>query len=181
MIETSAPRACIDLRPNALLITAASVALLTLFPVAAHQVGVLAHLPDPPGELFASDRITESKAAHPLGIPDSLLGLGSYGITFSLILLARSHPKARRLLTLKLLGDGAVAAFNVVRQVAMFGKICSWCTGTALCTAVMVAAGLRSDERSIALIAGDCATSPAGWPKEHRVGGELRHRQPRTT
>ena len=153
MIETSSPCASIDLRPNALLITAASIALLTMLPV----------------------------AAHPLGIPDSLLGLGSYGITFSLILLARSHPKARRLLTLKLLGDGAVAAFNVVRQVATFGKICSWCTGTALCTAVMVAAGLRSDERSIALIAGDCATSPAGWPKEHRVGGELRHRQPRTT
>jgi uncharacterized membrane protein len=144
MIETSGPCASIDLRPNALLITAASVALFTLLPIAAHQIGVLAHLPDPPGELFASDRITESKAAHPLGIPDSLLGLGSYGITFSLILLARSHPRARRLLTLKLLGDGAVAAFNVVRQVATFGKICSWCTGTALCTAVMVAAGHTS-------------------------------------
>ena len=144
MIETSVPCASIDLRPNALLITAASAALLTLLPVAAHQLGVLGHLPDPPGELFASDRITGSKAAHPLGIPDSLLGLGSYGITLSLILLATSHPKARRFLTLKLLGDGAVAAFNIVRQVAMFGKICSWCTGTALCSAVMVVADRSS-------------------------------------
>jgi uncharacterized membrane protein len=144
MIEASAPRASIDPRPNAWTIAAASGALLTLLPVAAHQLGVLAHLPDPPGELFASDRITESKAAHPLGIPDSLLGLCSYGITFSLILLARSQPKARRLLTFKLFGDGAVAAVNVVRQVTTFGKICSWCTGTALCTAVMVAADRRS-------------------------------------
>jgi uncharacterized membrane protein len=146
MIETSAPSASKDLRANALLIAATSTALLTLLPVAAHQLGGLAHLPDPPGELFASDRITESKTAHPLGIPDSLLGLGSYGITLSLILLARSHPKARRFLTLKLVGDGAVAAFNVVRQVVTFGKICSWCTGTALCTAVMVAADRSSIE-----------------------------------
>jgi len=145
MIETSVPCASRALRPNSLLIGATSVALLTLLPVAAYQLGGITHLPDPPGELFASDRITGSKAAHPLGIPDSLLGLGSYGITLSLILLAPSHPKARRFLTLKLLGDGAVAAFNIVRQVAMFGKICSWCTGTALSTAVMVVSDRSSD------------------------------------
>jgi len=146
VIETSTPCASRDLRPNALLIAATSAALLTLLPIAAHQLGSLPHLPDPPGGLFASDRITESKTAHPLGIPDSLLGLGSYGITLSLILLARSHPKARRFLTIKLVGDGAVAAFNVVRQVVTFGKICSWCTGMALCTAVMVAADRSSLE-----------------------------------
>jgi uncharacterized membrane protein len=146
MIETSVSYAPRDLRPNPLLIVATSAAVLMLLPVAAHQLGCLAHLPDPPGELFASDMITESKAAHPLGIPDSLLGLGSYGITVSLILLARSHPKARRFLTLKLVGDGAVAAFNVIRQMATFGKICSWCTGTALCAAVMVAADHSSIE-----------------------------------
>jgi len=148
MTETSACCVSGSLRPDTLLVTAASAALVTLLPVAAHQMGCLAHLPDPPGELFASDRITESKAAHPLGIPDGLLGLGSYGTTLSLILLARSRPKARRFLALKLVGDGAVAAFNVVRQVATFGKVCSWCTGTALCTAVMVIAGrsLIADE-----------------------------------
>ncbi len=140
MIEPSAPCASLEPRPSTLLMVAATGALFTLLPVAAHQLGVLAHLPDPPGEIFASDKITESKAAHPLGIPDSLLGLGSYGITFSLILLARSHPKARTPLKLKILCDGAIAAFNVVRQVLTFGRICSWCTGTALCTAVMVAA-----------------------------------------
>lgn len=148
MTETSVRCVSRNHRPDALLVAAASAALVTLFPVAAHQLGCLTHLPDPPGEFFASDRITESKAAHPLGIPDGLLGLGSYGITLSLILLARSQPKARRFLALKLVGDGAVAAFNVVRQVATFGKLCSWCTGTALCTAVMAVAGgsLIADE-----------------------------------
>jgi hypothetical protein len=34
-----------------------------LAPVIAHQMGVIAHLPDPPGALFDSDRITTSKAS----------------------------------------------------------------------------------------------------------------------
>ncbi len=82
-----------------------------------------------------------SKAAHPLGIPDSLPGLASYGVTLSLILLARSQPQVRRLLALKLVSDGGLAAFNVVRQVVSFRKLCSWCTGTALCTGAMLYAG----------------------------------------
>lgn len=126
-----------------LLLASTSAALLTLIPVAAHQLGYLRHLPDPPSTIFASDRITESAVAHPLGIPDSLLGLGSYGLTLTLILLARSKSKARRLLALKLIGDASIAGFNVVRQIAKFGKLCSWCTGTALCTAAMVAEGRK--------------------------------------
>ena len=42
---------------------ACAVAVLTLVPVAAHQLGLLDHLPDPPSGLFDSDRITESKTA----------------------------------------------------------------------------------------------------------------------
>jgi len=45
------------------------------------QVGAIDHLPDPPGSVFASDRITKSKSAYPLGIPDGILGLTSYGAT----------------------------------------------------------------------------------------------------
>jgi uncharacterized membrane protein len=136
--------------PDKFLIAATSAALLTLIPVAAHQLGYLRHLPDPPANIFASDEITESSMAHPLGIPDSVLGLGSYGLTLALVLLAQSRPKAQRLLALKLIGDGAIAGFNVVRQVAEFGKLCSWCTGTALCTAAMVVGGRRLIAEQIA-------------------------------
>ena len=129
---------------DTLLMVATSAALLTLLPVAAHQLGFLDHLPDPPGAIFASDRITESSAAHPMGIPDSLLGISSYGATLGLVLLVRKHPTAARLLRAKLLLDGSAAAFNVVRQVKMFGKICSWCTGTALCTAFMLLGGRKT-------------------------------------
>jgi uncharacterized membrane protein len=126
---------------NPLLLAANATAILTLLPVAAHQLGCLPHLPDPPGELFDSDRITMSKAAHPLGIPDSLPGLGSYGLTLALAILARRQHGARKLLAMKLVADGGLASFNVVRQVVSFRKLCSWCTATAVCTAVMVYAG----------------------------------------
>jgi uncharacterized membrane protein len=124
--------------PSVAGIVACGVALGTLVPVLLHQLGVLGHLPDPPGAVFDSDRITESHPAHPLGVPDAALGLVSYGVTLALLLAARSHPKARPLLALKLAADGGLAGFNVVRQVVQFGQICSWCTGTALATAVMV-------------------------------------------
>jgi uncharacterized membrane protein len=119
---------------NPALIATTTAALLTLVPVAAHQLGALPHLPDPPGRLFASDEITESKAAHPFGVPDSLPGLASYGTTLTLALLAEDHPAARKLLKAKLLADGALATFNLVRQVVVFRKLCAWCTATALCT-----------------------------------------------
>ena len=134
---------------NIALIAATSAALLTLIPVAAHQFGLLAHLPDPSGSIFASDKITDSKAAHPLGIPDSTLGLLSYGATLGLALAAPLDKNLGRLLGLKLLVDGSAAGFNVTRQLISFRKLCSWCTGTAVCTAIMLFAGRDSIKRAV--------------------------------
>ena len=116
-------------------------ALATLVPVALFQAGVIDRLVDPPGGVFASEHITSSKAAHPFGVPDSFLGLASYGTTLGLLLLSKRSPVARWLLGVKLVGDAGLAGFNVVRQVVSFGKICSWCTGTALATAVVAYGG----------------------------------------
>ena len=127
-------------------IGACGVALATLAVVAAHQVGVVDHLPDPPGAVFGSDEITESKAAHPLGIPDGLLGLMSFGVTMALLVAARKSALARGVLRVKLGVDASVASANVVRQVVSFGKVCSWCTGTAVATGVMVRYGRKSLE-----------------------------------
>ena len=119
-------------------------AIGTLIPVALFQSGATDALPDPPGGIFASERITLSDMAHPLGIPDSYLGLASYGTTLALLLLAGKSPLARRALGFKLTADVGAAGFNAVRQVASFGKICSWCTGTALATVVMVYGGRKA-------------------------------------
>jgi len=99
------------------------------------------HLPDPPAKIFDSDRITGSQIAHPFGIPDGLLGIASYGTTLALAIVASESKTAGRLLGAKLLADAGAATFNASRQVVRFGKLCSWCMGTAAATGVMVYAG----------------------------------------
>lgn len=127
-----------------LALAACGTALATLVPVAAHQLGFLRDLPDPPSDLFASDRITSSPMAKPFGMPDALLGLGSYSITLALLWAARKRvPYARPALAGKLVADTSLAAFNSVRQVTTFRKLCSWCTGTALATFAMAYCGYR--------------------------------------
>ena len=136
-----------------LALTACGTAIGTLVAVALFQSGAIDALPDPPGAIFDSERITLSKMAHPLGIPDSYLGLASYGTTLTLLLLADKNKWARRALGFKLVGDGGVAGFNAVRQMVKFGKLCSWCTGTALATGVMVYAGRKAVVNSVTFAA----------------------------
>ncbi len=143
MRRHSSVEALNDSSLNWALTVATCASMATLIPVVAHQIGAIEHLPDPPGSVFASDRITQSKSAYPLGIPDGILGLTSYGVTLGLVALAADNPKTRKYLAIKLLGDGSIAAVNVVRQVVSFGKLCSWCTATAICTAGMLIAGRK--------------------------------------
>ena len=126
---------------DGLLIGSCCTALMTLVPVALYQTGVIPHLPDPPLRIFDSERITSSAAAHPMGIPDALLGLASFGTTLALALLARRNGTAKRMLGGKLALDVSAAAFNASRQIVSFAKLCSWCTGTALAAGVMAYAG----------------------------------------
>jgi uncharacterized membrane protein len=134
------------------MIAACVGAIATLVPIAMYQTGLLNHVPDPPGSVFASDRIAASSAAHPLGVPDSLLGLGSYGGTLALLLMARKSHRGRLLLGGKLAIDGSAAIANVVRQITGFRRLCSWCTGAALATLVMVVAGRKIIAQSTAEI-----------------------------
>ena len=129
---------------DTVLIVGCCTALATLVPVTLYQTGVLHRLPDPPFRVFDSEQITMSHAAHPLGIPDGVLGLVSFGTTLALTLVATRHPAARKLLGAKLTLDASAAAFNSGRQVVSFGKLCSWCTGTALAAGVMAYAGRKT-------------------------------------
>lgn len=124
-----------------LLLGSCCAALATLVPISLYQTGVIPCLPDPPSRLFSSERITTSRDAYPFGIPDGLLGLGSFGTTLALAVLSRRSATARKLLGAKLTMDVSMAGFNAVRQVVSFGKLCSWCMGTALATAAMAYGG----------------------------------------
>jgi uncharacterized membrane protein len=124
-----------------IMLATCSVALAALVPVALYQTGVISHLPDPPCSVFDSDRITQSKAAYPFGIPDALLGLASFSVTLALIVASRNNVKARKLLGAKLAIDAGAAAFNATRQIISYGKLCSWCMGTAISAGVTTYAG----------------------------------------
>jgi len=114
-------------------------ALAFLVPVLLRQLGAIDELPELPGELFDSNRIVMSKMARPLGIPDAILGLGSYSVTMVLLVSATpSRPVVRGILTAKVLLDGTLAARKARGQIKQFGRVCTWCMGTALATAGMV-------------------------------------------
>ena len=130
-------------RGEKLLVGACCAALATLVPVTLYQAGLVRQLPDPPLPFFDSERIAMSKAAHPLGIPDGFLGIASFGMTLGLVLLARRHGTAKKVFGLKLTLDASMAAFNVGRQVVQFGKLCSWCTATAISSGVMAYSGRK--------------------------------------
>jgi uncharacterized membrane protein len=143
-----------DSDDHTLLIGASCVALATLVPVALYQLGAVSRLPDPPFSVFDSERITTSRAAHPFGIPDGLLGLASFGTTLVLALLSKRSRVASHLLGAKLVLDASVAAFNASRQIVSFGKLCSWCTGTTVSAGVMAYAGRASIRSSLHEAAG---------------------------
>ncbi len=124
-------------------------ALGSLIPVVLFQTKVLKKLPDPPGSIFDSERIVTSKDAFPFGIPDGLLGLGSYGATLLLLLAAgrtggMRSPLVQTSLKGKLLLDSSMAAWNTMKEIRRFRRICSWCMGTALATGAMAYFGWRS-------------------------------------
>lgn len=107
--------------------------------VAAYQLGAVAHLPDPPGGLFDSDRIVSAKQARIFGVPDALVGLASYATTFALAKAAARNAHSRVFcgsVGLKVWIDVSAGIFKAARQWPRFHALCSWCLGV---TAVSVA------------------------------------------
>lgn len=136
---------------RAALIAASAASIVSLAPVALYQLGAVRHLPDPPFRLFDSDAITSSRMAHPFGVPDSLLGIASYGVTLALALAPAERSMLRRALAAKIALDGCLAGANTVRQMVSFRRICFWCMGTVLTSAAIVWSGrklLRSEIES---------------------------------
>ena len=121
------------------------VAIASLVPVVLVQLKIIDTLPDPPGRIFDSTEIVTSKDAYKLGIPDGILGIGSYSVTLALLLMAGpSQPLLQKALRTKLALDGTMAVRNAKKQVTHFGRICSWCMGTAIATAGVLYYARRS-------------------------------------
>lgn len=124
---------------HGLAVACCCVAIGSLVPITMLQLGKIHDLPDFPARMFNTRKIVLSKSAFPLGIPDGLLGIGSYGVTLLLLTTAKpGRPVLQAALRGKLMLDGAMAARNTRKQMTKFGRVCTWCMATAVATAGVV-------------------------------------------
>lgn len=120
----------------------------SLAAVAAYQVGLVRHLPDPPTAVFDSDRVDASGEAYRWGsAPDAALGIASQAVT--LVLAAVGEPdrfRRRRWLPLmlaaKTLADAAGALYLTAEQVSRHRKLCFYCLLAATANVATVPAAL---------------------------------------
>ena len=131
--------------------------------VAAYQMGLLKHLPEPPLAMLDADKVDASPEAYwPGSTPDAALGLLQAAATMALAGMGpqdrwRTSPWIPLLLAAKAAGDAAGAALLTAEQVTRHRRICSYCTVAAAATA---------------------ATLPLALPEARAAWGELRRRRP---
>ena len=113
-----------------------SIGLADFIPITLYQLGVIRHLPDPPGKIFDSDKINSSREAQVAGIPDGVVSLVLYSATTALAAAAladRIKPElARALIAGVLAGQAAGAAYYLVNMVKVQRRICPYCVTGAL-------------------------------------------------
>jgi len=113
------------------------------------QYGVIRHLPDPPIRGFDSNGVLTSRAAYPLGIPDSALAVTGLGAVIALATAGGSSARPRwldRLLGLGAAGGAAGAVYYLAQMVAQ-KRACAYCIVSAagmFAIAGMTARGLSA-------------------------------------
>jgi uncharacterized membrane protein len=117
----------------------AAVSLL----VGLHQLGILKHLPDPPGRLWDSSHVTQSPAAYLLGVPDAPLAAVGFGAAVVLASrLGASRPGQRpwvgRLFGAAALGLATGAAAYLAEMLLRQRRLCVYCLSTALASFALV-------------------------------------------
>ncbi len=101
--------------------------------VAAYQLGLIRDLPDPPLPGFDSEKVAGSTEAFAtLGMPDAVLGLGSYAVTLGLAAMgggdrAATRPWLPLALAAKVSLDAAIAGRKALGQWPRHRALCSWC------------------------------------------------------
>lgn len=139
------------------LVAVGSMGLITLY-----QMGIIAHLPEPPIGRLDADEVDASGEAYALfTTPDAALGLASYAVTLALAAAgavdrAEVQPLLPLALAAKVAFDVLGAAVLTAEQASRHRKFCSWC---------LLAAGTT------------VAMAPAVVPETRRAWTALRNRQ----
>jgi len=105
--------------------------------VSLYQLGLIRHLPEPPLPGLDADRIDGSSEAYTrFGVPDAVLGVGSYAATLGLIAMGGADRSVRQpwiplLLAAKAGVDTANAARLTAEQWTRHRAFCTWCLAAA--------------------------------------------------
>jgi uncharacterized membrane protein len=92
------------------------------------QLGIVRHLPDPPLPSFCADRVTTSRAAHPFGIPDSLLWIpGAVADVLAATLARHLVRRVGCLAAVVLAQDLAFSLFAAWLLLQMSTRLKAWC------------------------------------------------------
>lgn len=101
--------------------------------IAAYQLGLIEHLPDPPLPVFDADEVDAAPQAYQyLKMPDGVIGLASYAVTLGLA-ASGGEDRARTapLIPIALAGKAAVDAANAAKlsvdQWTQHRAFCGWC------------------------------------------------------
>lgn len=133
-------------------------AMGSLGAVATYQLGLVRHLPEPPGRWFDADRVDASGEAYNfLKTPDAALGLLSYAATLVLAgAHADRHPSQQPLLSLalgaKVMADAAGGLLLTAEQATKHRRFCSWClaaTAFSVATVPQVVPEMRAAWRGL--------------------------------
>ena len=116
--------------------------------VALYQVGIIKHLPDPPGRLFDSERVNASTYAYKrLQMPDAVLMIGTYAATAA---LAAAGPEDRAERTPLLpVALAAKTLFDVATNLTLARE--EWQENQALCAYCQTASVLSLASAALAM------------------------------
>jgi uncharacterized membrane protein len=129
---------------------ASLLGIAAMTPVVMLQMGIVAHLPDPPLPRFDSDRVNRSKDAFAFRIPDGALAIAGYGLN---IVLAAAGARRRE----PLIPAFAMAQTGVAAAVSAwyFSKMprkekawCAYCILAAIASAVAFASTIPEGVRA---------------------------------
>jgi uncharacterized membrane protein len=129
--------------------------IVAMAPVLLLQMGIVAHLPDPPLSGFHSDRVNRSEDAFLFGIPDGALAITGFALNIVLA-AAGARSRAPILAVLAMAETGLAAAISgwyfskMPRQEKAW---CGYCIAAALASAVAFAStvpeGVRAGRRML--------------------------------
>lgn len=126
-----------------------NIALLSAFGIldflliSLYQLGIIRHMPDPPGKIFNSDKANGSKEAYAMGAPDGPISLVLYALNIVLASAGGSsrsgrHPIFDLLLGGAILGSVVGSISYMYNMIFKQQKACIYCITGALLNFAML-------------------------------------------